>query len=409
MPSTLIDRPLYLDLVRPFADKPIIKVLTGMRRVGKSSLLKLISATLEKTASNEAPILFFDMESLGNESLRRYRPFYDRVKNELGGRKGRLFVDEVQEIEGWEKALSSILAEDAADIYITGSSAKLLSGELATLLAGRSVTIPVWPLSLAEFASFRAAAGDGARTPDELFEVYARYGGLPGIHRLDFDERSVYQFLDSIYSAIVLKDVLSRSGARDLGLLERVAAYAFDNVGSILSSKKVADYLRSDRRGASVDTVSSYLRALTDAFLLLEAERFDIKGKRRLAMLEKYYAGDLGLRHAVLGFRSGDMGGVIENLVYLELRRRGYRVWVGKLNDLEIDFIAEGPRGRAYIQAAYLLESPGTVARELAPFASLGDKYPCFLITLDRHFGGDLGGVRRLNLIDFLMGESLYA
>jgi uncharacterized protein len=406
MSEKLVDRPQYLDSIRPFLDKPIIKVLTGMRRVGKSSLLRLISSSFEKNEGEERN-LFFDMESLVHEGLRSYRRFYDRVKADLRGRKGRLFIDEVQEIEGWEKALSSLLAEDAADIYITGSNAKLLSGELATLLAGRSVTIPVWPLSLAEFATFRAAAGGVTPSPDELFDLYARYGGLPGIHRLDFDGPSVYQFLDAIYSAIVLKDVLTRTGARDINLLGRVAAYAFDNVGSILSSKRVSDYLRSDKRGSSVDTVASYLHALSEAFLILEAERFDIKGKRRLAMLEKYYAGDLGLRHAILGYRSGDLGGIAENLVFLELRRRGYKVWVGKLADLEIDFVAEGPRGIAYVQVAYLLESPDTVSRELAPFALLEDKYPCYLITLDRHFGGDLGGVRRLNLIDFLMGAEL--
>jgi len=407
MEPHLIARKEYLDHIAPFEGKPVIKILSGMRRVGKSCLLQLLARSLREGGVADDLILYYDMESLAHERLRAYRPFYDEVQSKAGGRKVRLVVDEVQEIEGWERALSSLLAEDAADIYATGSTAALLSGELATLLAGRAVEIPVWPLSLSEFADFRKARGARAETPDEQFGLYLRYGGLPGIHALALAEPATSQFLDAIYSAIVLKDVLARTGARDAALLERVASFAFDNVGSILSSKRVADFLRSDRRSASVDTVASYLRALEDAFLLHEVGRYDVKGRRRLALLEKYYAGDVGLRNAVVGYREGDISGTLENLVYLELRRRGYRVLTGRAGELEIDFVAERGSERVYVQVAYLLESKATVDRELAPFAAIGDKYPCRLITLDRHLGTSLGGVTRMNLIDFLFGAEL--
>jgi uncharacterized protein len=407
MESSLIPRKEYLARIEPFVGKPVIKVLTGMRRVGKSSLLKLLARSLGEGGPGGAPILFYDMESLEHEGLRAYRPFYDEIKARSGGRKVALLVDEVQEIEGWEKALSSLLAEDAADMYVAGSNAALLSGELATFLAGRAIEIPVWPLSLPEFADFRRAAGAAPAPDEDLFRDYLRYGGLPGLHALGLAEPATGQFLQAIYSAIVLKDVLARTGARDAALLERVASFAFDNIGSILSSKRVADFLRSDRRGTSVDTVASYLRALEDAFLLFEVGRFDVKGKRRLALLEKYYAGDVGLRQAVVGYREGDVSGILENLVYLELRRRGYHAMIGKAGEIEIDFVAERGGERAYVQVAYLLESKATVERELAPFAALDDKYPCYLVTLDRHFGADLGGVARLNLVDFLLGAEL--
>ncbi len=401
-----IPRPDYIQALEPWLGKPVIKVLTGMRRVGKSSILRLLAKDRRSAGEN---VLFFDMESLEHEALRDYRAFYDRVKSLLGGRKSLLLVDEIQEIEGWEKAISSLLAEDAADIVITGSNAKLLSGELATLLAGRAVTTEVWPLSLSEFDAFSAAGENRHTQPteDARLDRYLRFGGLPGLHRFGFDEASYLQYLDAVYSAIVLKDVVSRIAVRDIDLFGRVVRFAFDNVGNLLSIKNISDFLKSERRGASVDTIANYLTALGDALILHRVPRWDIRGKRHLQISEKYYAGDIGLRQALLGRRSQDIGALIENLVYLELRRRRYRVSVGKLDEGEIDFVAERDNGTVYVQVAYLLDSPGTIERELAPFGRLKDRNPCRLITMDRFQSDNFDGVRRLYLPNFLRGAEL--
>ena len=399
----MIPRPLYLDRLGPLMGTGVIKVLTGMRRVGKSSILKLL-AEVEEGRETPQPLVYLNMESLEHESLREYRPFYQEVKRRLGRRRGLVLVDEVQEIAGWEKALASLLAEDAAELVITGSNASLLSGELATLLAGRAVFLEIWPLSLAEFDSFHRFP---STSPEESFNLYVRYGGLPGLHQLDFDDTALMQFLDAIFSAIALKDVIARHAIRTIDLFERTVRFAFDNVGNLLSCKRIVDFLKSERRSASVETVASYLSALQEAFVLHQVLRWDIKGKRHLQVAEKYYAGDLGIRHAVVGYRISDTAGILENLVYLELRRRQYRVSVGQLPDGEIDFIAERDGGTVYIQVAYILDNEKTVQREMAPLLGLRDRYPCRLLTMDRIAGGNLNGVERIYIPDFLRGQEL--
>lgn len=359
-----------------------------MRRVGKSSLLHIIAESFRSQGIPEDRILVF-------EELRSYRPFYDRVKASLRSGNGKiyLFVDEVQEIEGWGKAISSLFAEGEYDIYLTGSNAKLLSGELATLLAGRAIAIPVWPLSLPEFASFRAAAGRPSLSDDELFDLYARYGGLPGVHL--FRDRAQGR-------APAREDPRSRPPRKSRGLRLRQCRLA-----SLVQEDRRLSSLRPQERLGRHDSLLPYGPARRPPSLRSRTLR--PQRQKRLALLEKYYAGDLGLRHALLGYREGDRSGVVENLVYLELRRRGYSVYVGKIGELEIDFIAEGPKGRAYVQVAYLFESQATIDRELAPFKLVDDKYDCYILSLDRHFGSDLGGVHRLNVIDFLLGARIFA
>ncbi len=403
MAKTLIPRSLYLNRIEPLTSPGMIKVLTGMRRVGKSSILKLL-AEAEKGKEQPQPVVYLNMESLEHEALREYRPFYDEVKRRLKGRPGLVLVDEVQEIAGWEKALASLLAEEAAELVVTGSNANLLSGELATLLAGRAVFLEIWPLSLAEFDSFYHAS---PASPDELFNLYVRYGGLPGLHQLDFDDTALMQFLDAIFSAIALKDIIARHSIRTVDLFKRTVRFAFDNVGNLLSCKRIVDFLKSERRGASVETVANYLAALQDAFVLHQVLRWDIKGKRHLQVAEKYYAGDVGIRHAVVGYRIGDIAGILENLVYLELRRRQYRVSVGQLPVGEIDFVAERDGGTVYLQVAYRLDNEETIQRELAPLRGLRDRHPCRLLTMDRLQGGNLDGIERIYIPDFLRGQEL--
>lgn len=395
--ATIIERPDYLERLEPFMGKGIIKVVTGMRRVGKSYILKMLSA-------GHSGALYYDMESLEHEGLKNYRTFYDDVKTRLAGRKGLVLVDEVQEIQEWERALASLLAEDAADLVVSGSNATLFSAEIATLLAGRSVSFEVLPLSLAEFDRFYRGKTDSA---DERFRLYLRYGGLPGLHQLDLDDTALMQFLDAIFSAIALKDVIRRKNIRDIDLFERTVRFAFDNIGQLVSCKRIVDYLKSERRSASVETVANHLLALQEAYVLHQVRRWDIRGKRHLQISEKYYAGDVGLWHARTGWRAGDIGGLLENLVYLELRRRACSVSVGQLPDAEIDFIAESQDRTWYIQVCYQIDSPATLQRELAPFKSLRDRFPCRLITMDPLQPRNIDGVEHLYLPDFLRGQKL--
>ena len=403
MDENIISRPEYMGRIAPFMGKDIIKVLSGMRRVGKSSLLRLLAKEYGQK-EDAGPVVYLDMESLENEGLRAYRPFYDEVKRRLSGRKGLVLVDEVQEIVGWEKALASLLAENAADLVVTGSNASLFSGELATLLAGRAVPVEIWPLSLSEFDRFYRTP---SASPEERFRLYLRYGGLPGLHQLDFNDTALMQFLDAIFSAIALKDIIGRHAIRNVDLFERTLRFAFDNVGNLLSCKRIVDFLKSEHRSASVETVANHLTALKDAFILHQVLRWDLKGKRHLQVAEKYYAGDVGIRHAVIGYKDGDIGGVLENLVYLELRRRGYKVSVGQLPDAEIDFVAERGGGTVYVQVAYQADTPETVERELSPLKSLRDRHPCRLLTMDQAQGRNFDGVERLYIPDFLRGQEL--
>jgi predicted AAA+ superfamily ATPase len=393
----------YLDRIDPFLGKPVIKVITGLRRCGKSFFLKQIVQRLrERYGAATADVIVVDKESLEFDPIRTARDLNDFVRKRRRQARGKpyLLVDEVQEITDWEKAIVSLAKPGDMDIVITGSNAHMLSSELATLLSGRYVEFPLHTLSLNEFIEFRA---DKAGPTDREFGLYLRYGGFPALHLFDLTDETVYQYISAVYGTILLKDIVRRYDIRNVPLLESIGRYLFDNVGNLVSANRIARYLRSQHLKVGVETVQAYIGHFADAHLVTRVPRFDIEGKRQLEINDKYYLNELGIRHAVLGFREGDIGGFLENLVFLDLKRRGYRVCVGKLGTAEVDFVATRERERVYVQVAYLLERRETVDRETAPLMAIEDNYPKYLITLDRHFGHDIHGIHRVHLQDFLL------
>ncbi len=400
----MIARERYMRPIRDFMDKPVIKVITGMRRCGKSALLELTRRELLCRGVGEKNIVFINFESLRYEALRDYRALYAEIIKTAEQTKGRLYVllDEVQEVDGWERAINSIRADIDCDIYVTGSNAKLLSGELATLLAGRYVEIRVYPLDFEEYLAFAAEnAGEAKLSKQEQFANFLRFGGLPGIHQMKWDEERVMQYLRDIYNSVLLKDVIARNKIRDTALLESIVLYLMDNIGNTFSAKTISDFLKSQGRKLSAETVYNYLKALEGAFLIHKVVRFDIKGKRILETQEKYYLSDLGLRHAVIGYRDNDIAGVLENTVYLELRRRGYTVNIGKQDAAEVDFVASRADERTYLQVCYIL-TPENTEREFAPLEAISDNYEKLVLSTDTLLRINRGGIRQKNVIDFL-------
>lgn len=399
-------RNLYIEKIRSYIDKPVVKVITGMRRVGKSCFLQLIMNELYARKVPKKSILYINKESLDYDFIQDYRDLNSYVIDSFSGVKGTkyLFVDEIQEIEYWEKAIASFFSGSDFDIYITGSNAHLLSSEIATLISGRYIEIPVYSLSFEEFLLFRDKKMKNKR---EEFSTYLWAGGFPAIHHFDFNQEVVYQYISSIYNTILLKDVIKRNNVRNVTLLENITQYIFQNVGNIFTSKKVSDYLKSQKLRVSIDTVQNYISYLISTFAVFKVPRFDVKGKRLLELHEKYYLGDVALRHALLGYREGDISGVLENMVFLELKRRGYHVFIGKVGNKEIDFIAEKENRKIYIQVAYLLTSPETIDREFSVLKSLKDNYPKYVISMDEIFGKDIDGIQRINLVDFLLNPEV--
>ena len=402
-----IARPHYLARLRQFLDAPVITAVTGLRRVGKSVLLRQFAASLR----GERQVVYVDMESLAFDHVRTARDLIDLVEDATRPGEPRVvIVDEAQQIAGWERAAAALNSQEQTQVVIAGSNAQMLSAELATRIAGRYVTLQVFPLTLAEFEElYRRRAGAGAAPPDgaDLLRRYLRIGGLPGLLHTDLSEPVIEQMLTDVVNTIFIRDVIRRHRIRDVALFESITRFAVDSVGSPVSAKRIADFLKSQRRSASVDTVLNYLSHLGDAFLLNAVPRMDLRGRKLLQVNRKYYLGDVGLRNGITGYRESDVGGVLENLVYLELRRRGYRVTVGAAGAREVDFVAESGAGRRYVQVAYLLDSPATIERELSAFAAAPDAYPRILLTLDPYQPADFAGVSHRPLAGFLRGAPL--
>ena len=403
----MIQRNRYLKQLRDFIGRPVIKVLTGMRRSGKSVLLELLREELLAQGVAAENILSVNLESLRYEKLKDYHALYEEVTAKAGETDGRLYLllDEIQETAGWEKAVNSFRVDFDCDIYLTGSNARLLSGELATLLSGRYVEIPVYPLDFKEYLAFAAAnPEEGSRSREERFEEYLRFGGLPGIHQMKWQPEGISLYLQDIYRSILLKDVIARNRIRDTELLERIIRYVMDNIGNTFSAKTIADFLKSQGRRLSVETVYNYLDALTAACLVHRVPRYDIKGKKLLETQEKYYLSDLGLRHAVIGYRPRDIAGLLENVVYLELRRRNYQVRIGKQREAEVDFVASRGAERIYIQVCYLLTEENA-RREFAPLEAIRDHHGKVVLSLNAIPGIEENGIRQENLIRFLLED----
>jgi len=398
----MIKRDIYLNRITHYIDKPIIKVITGIRRCGKSTFLKLLMSDLTDKGIGSDNIVYINKDSLEFDSIRTYSDLHQYVSDKLKSVKGNryLFIDEVQEIELWEKAVSGFFTDRIADIYITGSNADLLTSDLTSLLTGRYVELRMNTLVFSEFLKFRD------KSPEEKeyeFSLYMKYGGFPGIHSMFFDDEVINQYLSAIYSTILLKDVVSRNQVRDVALLERIAVYIADNCGNITTAKTISNYIRSQKLTCSADTVQNYLHWLTNAYMAHRVSRFDIKGKRQLELYDKYFLGDVGFINAILGDKFQDISGKLENVVYLELITRGYKVHIGKLYDREIDFIAAKGNKKMYVQVAYLLTNETVIEREFSVLESVKDNHPKMVLSMDKHFGSERNGIKWFNLVDFLI------
>lgn len=313
-------------------------------------------------------------------------------------------MDEIQEVANWEKAVNALLVDSEVDIYLTGSNSHLLSSELATHLAGRYVEIPVYTLSFSEYLDFRKKYFSEVQPIKEAFLNYLRKGGFPVIHIADYSEDSIYKVVYDIYSSVILRDTIQRYKIREVELLERVIKYAFDNIGHTFSGKNVADYFKSQQRKIDINTVYNYLHALEGAFILYRIQRYDIKGKELLKTQEKFYVSDLSLLYATMGYKDRMIAGILENIVFLELKRRGYSVYIGKLATREIDFIAEKQGQKLYIQVAYKLESTQTVEREFSTLLAVDDQFPKYVVTMDDFWKDSIEGVQHIQITDFLLG-----
>ena len=399
MIKTYIPRDRYLSRIEPFFGKEMIKVLTGQRRVGKSYLLFQIMDMVKRLGPKDGRIIYINKELHEFDAIKDYRGLLEYIAGKSEGAKNIfVFIDEIQEIDQFEKALRSLQARGGYDIYCTGSNAELLSGELAGRLSGRYLEIKVFGLSYPEFLRFHKLKDSG-----DSFLKYARYGGLPYLVNLKLEDDVVGEYLRSIYETILLKDIVARYGVRNVNFLERLAEFLAGNIGSLVSAKRISDFLKSQKTNISPNVVLNYLSLLASAFLIFKVPRADIAGRKIFEIGEKYYFEDLGIRHAISGYRHGDINKILENLVFIHLKMSGYKVNVGKLGDREIDFVCEKAGERLYVQVAYLLKDEETRAREFGNLLAVKDNYPKIVVSMDETAGGGFKGVEQLNIREFLL------
>lgn len=389
-------REIYLKKVKPFIGKNIIKVIVGQRRVGKSFLLFQIMDLIKKQ-DKKAKIVYINKELAEFDKIKNHQNLLDYVKEQTKNKKSHLFIDEIQDIDNFEKALRDLSAK-GNDIYCTGSNAKLLSGELATILSGRYIEIEVFSLSYREFLSFHKI-----KESQESLLKYIKYGGLPYLIHLDInDETSVYGYLKSIYNSILLKDIVARYKIRNVAFLENLTQYIADNVGSLVSAKKISDFLKSQKIKISPNIVLDYLSFLENAFFIFKVQRKNIQGKKVFEVNSKYYFEDLGLRHSILSYKQVDINKILENLVFLHLKIMGYKVTVGQLNEREVDFVAEKQNKKIYVQTAYLITEENK-EREFGNLLAIKDNYPKLVVSFDSMIGkSEYEGIKQINIRDFL-------
>ena len=397
----MIEREEYLERLKTWKDKDLIKVVTGIRRCGKSTLFDLFIKYLKSIGIEDRQIIKINLEA-PEYNFSDYMDLYNYVKDKLiEDKKNYVFLDEVQNVIGFQKAVDGLYINKNVDLYITGSNAYLLSGELATFLSGRYIEIKMLPLSFKEYANYYKK--------DEYEKLYLNYinrSSFPYAVNLDSDSE-VDEYLENIYNTIILKDVVSRKKIADSSMLQSVAKFMFANIGNLLSIKKIADTMTSDGRKLSVHTVDNYLEALVDSFIFNKVSRFDIKSKQYLVSGEKYYATDVSMRYSILGRKNLDAGHILENIVYLELIRRGYKVYVGKTGEKEVDFVAENKDGFTYFQVALTVRDEKTLERELSALQSINDHYPKFILTLDMDPSADFNGIKKINVLDWLLNNKI--
>lgn len=409
--TKLINRPQYLNQLIQSKGVDLVKIVTGIRRCGKSSLLDLFHQYLLEKNVPDSHIIHMNMESLRYRNLTDYISFYDYVSKRIDGEgKTYLLFDELQAVNHWEKAIESFRLDFDVDIYITGSNAYLLSSEFSTLLSGRYMEIRMLPLSFKEFLNFYEFAVDV--TMDEKFQKYLQFGGMPVLREFKFNEARSNQALEGIYSTVILRDILQRNSGADEATLQKIMLFLCSSIGSMISPNSIGKVLSNEgdirtgkQKNIAGKTVAKYISMLCNAFVFFSVGRYDVKGKQLLKTLGKDYIIDMGLRNMLLGYRDADRGHIIENIVFLELLRRDYRVYIGKVGETEVDFIAEKPDDKVYIQVTESMQSPETRERELRPLRLIPDNYEKTVLSMDRSFIHSYDGIKVENLIDWLLGE----
>lgn len=398
--NSIINRQEYLDKLIALRDKQLIKVITGIRRCGKSTLMEIFQNYLKSNGVSDNNIISINFEDYDNYELREPSKLYSYIKEKLSDTgMNYIFLDEIQHVEDFPRIVDSLYIKKNVDVYITGSNAYMLSSEIATLLSGRYVEIKMLPLSFKEYIE---STGD----TKELSRKYADYienSSFPYTLELRDTPTELYNYLEGIYNSIVVKDIANRKKITDTMMLESITRFLFDNIGNPMSTKKIADTMTSMGRKIDVKTVEKYVSALTESFVMYQAKRYNVKGKQYLKTLEKYYAVDMGLRYMLLGTRGADVGHILENVVYLELIRRGYDVYVGKIDDLEVDFVAMDKKQIEYFQVAATVRDENTLNRELLPLQKISDNYPKVILTLDDDPEADYDGIKRINVLDWLI------
>ena len=401
----MIKREMYMRRIRPFIGTELIKVMTGIRRCGKSVMLELIKDELVESGVNPAQFISINFEDLNYAHLQTAKALHDEITNRAADVPGKvyLFFAEIQEVEGWEKCINSLRVSLDCDIYITGSNAKLLSGELSTYLGGRYVEFIIYPFSFAEFLElYRPIAPD--EPIQRCFQKYLLSGGMPYLANIRYEDAPSKLYLHDLFNSVQLKDIVKRNKIRDVDLLERIIAYVIANVGTTFSATSLAKFLKNEKRTVAPETILNYIKYCCDAYLFYQVKREDLQGKQILASNEKYYIADHGIREAVFGGNMRDINLILENIVYLELLRRDYKVTVGRTGDKEIDFVCDKRGEKLYVQVAYLLASDETVQREFGAYDNIRDNYPKYVVSLDE-FDMSRNGIKHRNIRDFLLAE----
>ena len=401
----MLKRDEYIKKIVPFIDKDVIKVLTGIRRSGKSVMLKLLMEELKNRGINENQFIYINFENLKYRNLKNYERLYDFILNKVDDKYKSyyIFLDEIQEVEEWERCVNSLRVDEDFnfDIYITGSNAKLLSGELSTYLSGRYIEFVVYPFSFKEFFEIMKEKNKEIDLK-EAFQDYVKFGGMPFLHNLDYNFEASMQYLQDLYASIILKDITQRNNIRDTDLLERIINYVVMNIGNTFSATSISKFFKSENRKVATETILNYIKACEEAFLIYRVARNDLLGKKILNVNEKYYIADHGIREAMMENNQKNINQILENIVYFEMLRRGYNVKIGKVDNLEVDFVCKKNDETIYIQVSYLLASEDTKEREFSVLENIKDNYPKYVLSMDE-FDMSRNGIKHVNLIEFLV------
>ena len=401
----MIDRPLYLNKIMPYVDTPFVKILTGVRRCGKSTILKMIMKKLKEERNVvDEQILNYRFDSMEYEDMTTKELYLELKSKILQDKKMYLFLDEIQEIEGWEKVVNTLAADFDVDIYITGSNSRMMSSEISTYLTGRYITFHIYTLSFEEYLTFKKSYTTLKDLKQE-FSNYVRLGGFPATHLQDYSQDEVYTIVKDIYNSTIFSDIVRRNQIKKIDQLERVVKYTFNNIGNTFSAKSISNYLKAEQRKIDNETVYNYLEKLQKAYILHKCSRYDLQGKAILKTREKFYLADISLRYSVLGYSVDSIASSLENIVYLELKRRGYDVYIGKMNDKEIDFVATKQNNKIYVQVTQEIKSEKTQKREYDQLLEIRDNYPKYVVMANDFAGGNYEGIKTMNIIDFLLSK----